>query len=75
MFSFFDEGLGIAGNELVKIFEPFYRISNSHAIEGTGLGLAIVKRSVELHGGTIQVSSELKKGTKFFIQIPIINGK
>ena len=75
LFSFFDEGLGIAGNELVKIFEPFYRISNSHAIEGTGLGLAIVKRSVELHGGTIQVSSELKKGTKFFIQIPIINGK
>ena len=75
LFSFFDEGLGIAGNELVKIFEPFYRISNSHAIEGTGLGLAIVKRSVELHGGTIQVNSELKKGTKFFIQFPIINGK
>ena len=75
LFIFSDEGLGIAENELNNIFEPFYRTSNSQAIEGTGLGLAIVKRSVELHGGTIEINSYLNKGTKFYVRLPIIDGK
>ncbi len=75
LFIFSDEGMGIAENELINLFEPFYRTSNSQAIEGTGLGLAIVKRSVELHGGTIEINSYLNKGTKFYVRLPIIDGK
>ncbi len=70
-----DEGIGIAKNELNKLFEPFYRTSNSLSINGTGLGLTIVKHAVELHGGIIRVKSKLKVGTKFYIGLPLKNGK
>ena len=65
-----DNGIGIATEELGKIFESFYRTKNSGTISGTGLGLAIVKRAVELHNGEITVSSEINKGTTFVIKIP-----
>ena len=65
-----DNGIGIATEELGKIFESFYRTKNSGTIPGTGLGLAIVKRAVELHNGEITVSSRINKGTTFVIKIP-----
>ena len=75
MISIKDEGIGIANEDLNKLFEPFYRTTNSLSIEGTGLGLTIVKRSVDLHGGIISISSELNKGSNFSIGIPIKYGK
>jgi signal transduction histidine kinase len=64
-----DTGLGISKDELPYIFERFYRIEKSRSREhgGTGLGLAIVKKLVEIQGGTIEVSSEVGKGTRFEI--------
>lgn len=66
-----DEGIGISQENLERIFTPFEQIKN-HTIseQGTGLGLAITRRLVELHGGTIQVESELGKGSSFTIIFP-----
>jgi PAS domain S-box-containing protein len=67
-----DEGLGIPKDELTRIFEPFLRGKGVEAIQGTGLGLSIVKKSVELLNGSVQVNSELNKGTTFNVTIPLL---
>ena len=54
-----DRGMGIPESEQGHLFEPFSRGSNVGTIQGTGLGLAIIKRAVELHLGTISVSSKV----------------
>jgi signal transduction histidine kinase len=66
-----DNGVGIPPADLENIFEKFYRVKNdaSHSIKGTGLGLYLVKYFVELHGGIIEVSSEVGQGTKFQIKL------
>ena len=65
-----DTGLGIAENDLVKVFIPFERIgAENHAIEGTGLGLAVVKQLTELMGGTVGVESIVGQGTTFWIDL------
>lgn len=68
-----DNGPGIKGEELKRIFERFYRIQgqSTKAIEGTGLGLSIVKHIVNKHQGQISVESEVGNGTTFIIQLPI----
>ncbi|HAQ08229.1 MAG TPA: two-component sensor histidine kinase [Bacillus bacterium] len=64
-----DEGKGIPEEDLPWIFDRFYRVdkSRSKALGGSGLGLAIVKELVEAHGGNINLTSELGKGTTFEI--------
>lgn len=66
-----DTGYGIAKDHLDSIFEPFTRVDNSMTgkIQGTGLGLAITKNIVDLMGGTISVESELKKGSRFTVEL------
>ena len=68
-----DTGIGIASDELYKIFDRFYRVDKARAREtgGTGLGLSIALTAVELHGGNIQVESEEGVGSTFRIFIPI----
>ncbi len=66
-----DTGVGIASDELDKVFDKFYRSSSSKNIDGTGLGLAIAKDIVESYGGEIKVESELGKCTEFMISLPI----
>jgi len=66
-----DQGIGLAPEDVNKIFQSFYRSSNVGAISGTGLGLSIVHHAVELHGGKIIVKSELGKGTTFEVSIPL----
>jgi signal transduction histidine kinase len=67
-----DPGIGIALVDLPHIFDRFYRVQvdRSRATGGTGLGLAIVKAIVQSHQGTIQVSSELERGSVFTVRLP-----
>ncbi len=67
-----DEGIGISMEQIEKIFAPFYRIDRSNnAPSGLGLGLPIAKAIVEGHGGQLSVESELGRGTKVLIVIPL----
>ena len=67
-----DTGIGIAKEHLPFIFNQFYRVSRSESqkVKGTGLGLSIAKKIVDAHGGTIQVTSELGKGSTFTVLLP-----
>ena len=72
VFTVADRGIGVPAKDLPRLFESFHRASNVGNIQGTGLGLAIVKRSVELHSGSIAVSSVLGEGTVFVVTLPRI---
>lgn len=65
-----DHGIGIPEADLGHLFTAFHRASNVGKIPGTGLGLSIVKSMVELHGGTIAVSSQVGVGSTFTIELP-----
>ncbi|MBD2355977.1 response regulator [Tolypothrix sp. FACHB-123] len=65
-----DEGIGIPIADQQKLFQSFSRGSNVGTIPGTGLGLAIAKSCVELHGGNIQLSSQIGQGTKVIVSLP-----
>ena len=68
-----DNGIGISPEFLPQVFEPFaqeHRLE-SRDVTGTGLGLSIVRRIVDLMGGRIQVESELGRGTRFTVELPI----
>jgi signal transduction histidine kinase len=66
-----DKGIGIAPKDLKHVFEPFYRAKEvvDEQIHGNGLGLSLVKQAVEAHGAEIEVTSELKKGSRFTIHL------
>src|SRR3989338_6483781 len=68
-----DTGIGMAPEEVTKLFEKFYRAENAETrkVQGTGLGLFIVKQILEKIGGSITVSSERGKGSTFSFSLPM----
>jgi signal transduction histidine kinase len=67
-----DKGIGISEKELKDLFQPFFRSKNINAekVKGTGLGLTIVKHILDAHKGSIEVKSELNKGSCFTLNFP-----
>jgi PAS domain S-box-containing protein len=72
-----DTGVGIGPMDQPRVFEPFYRIAQPSAKDppGAGLGLAIVKSIAERHRGQAWVKSQLGKGSKFYMSVPIVHAK
>jgi signal transduction histidine kinase len=68
-----DHGIGISKSDLRQVFEPFFRSKAvvDAQIHGNGLGLALVKQTAEAHGGRVFAESELGKGSKFTIVLPV----
>lgn len=71
-----DQGIGLAPEDISRIWERFYRVDNTNTrrIGGTGLGLSITKGLVELHGGRIWVESVLGEGSVFSFTLPVATG-
>jgi signal transduction histidine kinase len=70
-----DSGPGISSRDIPRIFDRFYRVDHSRSkikIAGFGLGLPIVKRVVELHNGTVSVSSKVGQGSTFIVRLPVV---
>ncbi|MEO6598695.1 MAG: HAMP domain-containing sensor histidine kinase [Polyangiaceae bacterium] len=69
-----DDGIGISPEDQTRIFEPFFRSdrSRTRATGGVGLGLVVVRRIVDAHHGSIEVESELGKGARFTITLPLV---
>ncbi|MFY9329953.1 MAG: response regulator [Georgfuchsia sp.] len=67
-----DTGIGIAPEDQARLFRPFTQIDStlSRQYQGTGLGLSMVKRLAELHGGNVELDSEVGKGSRFSVRIP-----
>jgi signal transduction histidine kinase len=68
-----DNGIGIAQHDLPQVFDRFYRADRARSREhgGAGLGLAIARWIAESHGGAITVASELERGSRFEVRLPL----
>ena len=68
-----DSGMGIPEEHIPHIFERFYRVDAARSAdnEGMGLGLSICNQIVRLHGGSIEVKSQLGKGSTFLVFLPL----
>ena len=68
-----DTGIGIARADLPRLFREFEQLAQPNGVrpEGTGLGLALTRRLVELHGGHVEVESELGRGSTFSVLLPL----
>jgi PAS domain S-box-containing protein len=66
-----DQGIGILTEDQKQLFEPFHRGKNVRTIPGTGLGLIVMKKCVDLHQGTIHISSQVGQGTTCTVTLPI----
>lgn len=71
----YDSGIGIPAEALPIIFDEFVRVNDDEhrRVDGTGLGLTIVKTAVERHGGSIEVQSEVGRGSMFTVRLPRLN--
>jgi signal transduction histidine kinase len=65
-----DTGIGIAPEEIGRIFERFYRSEKSRSTQGNGLGLSLARTIIQAHGGNITVQSKPNEGSTFTITLP-----
>jgi signal transduction histidine kinase len=72
-FSIQDHGIGMTNAQLARVFERFYRADESGNIPGTGLGMSIVKEIIELHQGSVEISSQVGEGTLVTVWVPLSN--
>jgi two-component system heavy metal sensor histidine kinase CusS len=72
-----DTGVGIPAEALPRVFDRFFRVdqSRSQASGGTGLGLAIVQSIMLLHGGKVEIASQLGHGTRVTLRLPVVRGR
>ncbi|MBD2594313.1 response regulator [Nostoc spongiaeforme FACHB-130] len=72
-FTVWDTGIGISQLDREQLFQPYFQIANSVTSrdEGTGLGLVVTKKLAEIHGGSVEVESELYQGSRFIIILPV----
>jgi signal transduction histidine kinase len=66
-----DNGVGIATEDIPRIFSPFYRSEHTQSVRGSGIGLALVKAIVNVHQGEVQLTSTLGKGTTVTLALPL----
>jgi response regulator RpfG family c-di-GMP phosphodiesterase len=68
-----DDGPGIEGEELDRVFRPFYQVAdvNTRSVEGLGIGLSLARRTIESHGGTLELRSIVGVGTKAVVKLPV----
>ena len=67
-----DHGIGMPASEVDKIFEPFFRASNTINIQGVGMGMAIVQKCLDLLSATAQIHSQLGEGTTITVTFPSV---
>ncbi len=70
-----DRGVGIPPQDLVRVFDKFYRVQRPDGVSGTGLGLAICKGIVQAHGGEIQATNRTGGGTTMTLTLPLAKEK
>lgn len=70
-----DNGIGIPEDDQPKLFNTFFRASNSNGIQGTGLGLYIIKTFTEKNSGSVTLESQLGKGTKVTLEFPLFKNE
>lgn len=72
-FAVIDTGIGIAPENITKLFQPFIQVDSAlnRQYQGTGLGLSLVKRIVEMHGGAVGLQSQVGVGSRFTITLPL----
>ena len=66
-----DNGVGMSKETVARVFEPYYRAPGTQGLPGSGLGLAIVRRMLDSVGGTCELTSELGRGSRFVIRVPV----
>ncbi|MDZ7968873.1 MAG: hybrid histidine kinase/response regulator HrmK [Nostoc sp. DedSLP03] len=72
-FTVWDTGTGISQEDQVQLFQPYFQIAKAVAdgIEGTGLGLAVTQKLAQIHGGSVKVESEIDRGSRFTLVLPL----
>jgi signal transduction histidine kinase len=70
-----DDGPGISGLDLPKVFEPAFRGANAAGVPGTGMGLPLAQRMIELQGGTLRLDSDPGHGTRALSVLPEGSGE
>ncbi|MBH8574664.1 response regulator [Nostocaceae cyanobacterium CENA369] len=76
-FTVWDTGIGISKEDQAQLFQPYFQIANAvtSRTEGTGLGLAVTHKLAEIHGGCVEVESEVDRGSRFTIVLPLKLGE
>ncbi|MEQ8879568.1 MAG: HAMP domain-containing sensor histidine kinase [Cyclobacteriaceae bacterium] len=71
-FEIIDQGIGIAPEDLKKLGQPFFRGQNTNPFPGSGIGINLVKKIIDIHQGTLNITSSMGSGSVFFLEFPLL---